>query len=72
MAMTLEELEMESAELIPAREVMCAASYWSPCHRHCDQYSWYNSGQNDSGNGGAFQIGLVNLNNSFNNISVRV
>lgn len=63
MAMTVEELDLESAELIPAREVMWA------CYCHPSSY-WANYGQNDSGNGGAFQIGLVNLNNSFNNISV--
>lgn len=66
MAMTLEELELESAELIPAREVMCAVH--PPCHRS-GGYFWSNSGQNDSGNG-AFQIGLLNVNNVLNNISV--
>jgi hypothetical protein len=32
MAMTLEEMELETAEYVPAREVMCTVWYQPPCH----------------------------------------
>lgn len=67
MGMSLEELETESAELIPAREVMCAATY--SCHRGGS--SWCANGQSNDGSGNdVTQFGLINVNDSFNNINV--
>ena len=31
-ALTMEELELEQAELLPSRETLCSPSYCQPCH----------------------------------------
>jgi hypothetical protein len=56
-ALSMEELEMESAELLPGRETLCVTS-WIP-------------GLSQSGLGNSQQGGLVNVaaaNGSFNNV----
>jgi hypothetical protein len=57
-ALSMEELEMESAELLPGRETLCVTSYHS-------------FGLSQSGLGNSAQSGLVNAsaaNGSFNNV----
>lgn len=68
MAMTLEEMELETAEFIPAREVMCG---WS---RHSSRES--NSAYVGSSDGNTNQSGLINvsilngnLDGNFNNVA---
>jgi len=41
-ALTMEELELEQAELLPSRETLC---YWNPCRysHSCNSYCSYNS-----------------------------
>ncbi|MST31997.1 hypothetical protein GHK86_04560 [Acidimicrobiaceae bacterium USS-CC1] len=46
MAMSLEEMELETVEFVPAREVMCTVWYQPPTH--CDG----GQGQGGYGNGG--------------------
>jgi hypothetical protein len=57
---TMQELELESAELLPARETLTTC--YSRGHGGSTAYSY------DFNN----QIGLVNFNNSFNNNNVFV
>ena len=35
LAVSMDELEWESAELLPSRETLCAPSCWSPCAPCC-------------------------------------
>jgi len=51
-AMTMEELELEHAELLPARETLCC---YQPCNGYGSSFS--------QSNGSNFQIGLINVGN---------
>jgi hypothetical protein len=53
---TMQDLELETAELLPARETLCGCGQQGS-HGGSAAYSYDNN----------FQIGLVNFNNSFNN-----
>ena len=35
-AVTMQELELETAELLPSRETLCV---WNPCHNPCQSYN---------------------------------
>lgn len=52
-AVTMQELELEHAELLPARETLCS---YNPCHQG-NSYSFSQS------NGNNYQLGLVNFGN---------
>lgn len=59
MAMSLEEIEMETVEYVPAREVMCTVWYQPPSHCGCNQghsgdygdSGWQQGGGDHSGHG---------------------
>jgi hypothetical protein len=53
-AVTMQDLELEHAELLPSRETLCGCKGYS-------SYSSYSS---------VTQFGLVNINDSFNNNNV--
>ena len=52
-AVTMQELELEHAELLPARETLCS---YQPCS-HGSSFSFSQS------NGNNYQFGLVNVGN---------
>jgi hypothetical protein len=56
LAMTMDELERETAELLPARETLCV-SKWHP-HSSGNSYTSYNFEQVD---GNTSQVGLINV-----------
>ena len=58
---TMQELERETAELLPARETLCGCGQ-AGGRSGTTAYSYDNN----------FQIGLVNFNNSFNNDNILV
>jgi hypothetical protein len=51
-AVTMQELELEHAELLPARETLCC---YQPCNGYGSSFS--------QSNGNNFQIGLINVGN---------
>ena len=57
---TMQELELETAELLPARETLTTATRGPTAAPPSDSYDVNN------------QIGLVNFNNSFNNNGIFV
>jgi hypothetical protein len=56
LAMTMDELERETAELLPTRETLCV-SKWHP-HSSGNSYTSYNFEQVD---GNTSQVGLINV-----------
>jgi hypothetical protein len=66
LAMTMDELERESAELLPSRETLCV-SKWGHSHGG-NSYTSYSFTQVD---GNTSQVGLINvalLNGSFDSL----
>jgi hypothetical protein len=55
-AVTMQELELEHAELLPARETLCS---YQPCS-YGNSYTFNSFSQS---NGNNYQVGLVNLGN---------
>ena len=53
-AVTMQELELEHAELLPARETLCS---YHPCNGSSSSFSFSQS------NGNNYQFGLVNVGN---------
>jgi hypothetical protein len=51
-AVTMQELELEHAELLPARETLCS---YQPCHGYGSSFT--------QSNGDNFQNGLINVGN---------
>ena len=55
-AVTMQELELEHAELLPARETLCCYGY----SHQGNSYNFYSFSQT---NGNNYQLGLVNIGN---------
>ena len=53
---TMQELELEHAELLPARETLC-------CYGYSHQGNSYNIYSFSQTNGNNYQLGLVNIGN---------
>jgi hypothetical protein len=54
-AVTMQELELEHAELLPARETLCCYGYSHQGNSYSYSFTQYN--------GSNYQIGLVNIGN---------
>lgn len=54
-AVTMQELELEHAELLPARETLCCYGYGQQGNSYSSSFTQYN--------GNNYQLGLVNIGN---------